>query len=62
MYHLSRGNDSLTLGPTLTLPLIPRAQVKLARLVVEQGRPIAGAAERSDVSWPTAVGDRCRAR
>jgi transposase InsO family protein len=34
--------------------LTPRHRLKLARLVVDQGWPIARAAERYDVSWPTA--------
>lgn len=34
--------------------LTPRARLRLARLIVEQGWPIARAAERYDVSWPTA--------
>ena len=34
--------------------LTPRARLRLARLVVNQGWPIARAAERYDVSWPTA--------
>ncbi len=34
--------------------LTPRARLKLARLVVDQGWPVARAAERYDVSWPTA--------
>ena len=34
--------------------LTPRARLRLARLVVEDGWPIARAAERYDVSWPTA--------
>jgi transposase-like protein len=34
--------------------LTPRARLKLARLVVDQGWPVARAAERFDVSWPTA--------
>jgi len=34
--------------------LTPRARLKLARLVVEEGWPVARAAERYDVSWPTA--------
>ena len=34
--------------------LTPRARLRLARLIVEQGWPIARAAERFDVSWPTA--------
>jgi transposase InsO family protein len=34
--------------------LTPRARLRLARLVVEQGWPVARAAERYDVSWPTA--------
>src|SRR3954453_20190876 len=34
--------------------MTPRARLRLARLVVDQGWPIARAAERYDVSWPTA--------
>ncbi len=34
--------------------LTPRARVKLARLIVDDGWPIARAAERFQVSWPTA--------
>ena len=34
--------------------LTPRARLKLARLIVEHGWPIAQAAERFQVSWPTA--------
>ena len=34
--------------------LTPRARLRLARLVVDQHWPIARAAERYDVSWPTA--------
>jgi transposase InsO family protein len=34
--------------------LTPRTRLRLARLVVEEGWPIARAAERFDVSWPTA--------
>lgn len=34
--------------------LTPRARLRLARLVIDQGWPIARAAERYDVSWPTA--------
>ena len=34
--------------------LTPRARLKLARLVVDQGWPVTRAAERYDVSWPTA--------
>jgi len=34
--------------------LTPRARLKLARLVVDHGWPVARAAERYDVSWPTA--------
>jgi transposase InsO family protein len=34
--------------------LTPISRLKLARLVVDQGWPIARAAERFDVSWPTA--------
>ena len=32
----------------------PRARLRLARLIVDQGWPVARAAERYDVSWPTA--------
>jgi transposase InsO family protein len=34
--------------------LTPRARLKLARLIVDQEWPVARAAERYDVSWPTA--------
>ena len=34
--------------------LTPKARLKLARLVVDDGWPIARAAERFQVSWPTA--------
>jgi transposase InsO family protein len=34
--------------------LTPRARLKLARLIVDHGWPVARAAERYDVSWPTA--------
>ena len=34
--------------------LTPRARLKLARLIVDAGWPISRAAERYDVSWPTA--------
>ena len=34
--------------------LTPRARLKLARLIVDDGWPVARAAERFDVSWPTA--------
>ena len=34
--------------------LTPRARLRLARLVVDDGWPVARAAERYDVSWPTA--------
>ena len=35
--------------------LTPRARLRLARLIVEGGWPVARAAERYDVSWPTAA-------
>jgi transposase InsO family protein len=35
--------------------LTPRARLRLARLIVEDGWPVARAAERYDVSWPTAA-------
>ena len=34
--------------------LTPRARLRLAKLIVEEGWPVARAAERYDVSWPTA--------
>ena len=34
--------------------LTPRARLRLARLIVDNGWPVARAAERYDVSWPTA--------
>jgi transposase InsO family protein len=34
--------------------LTPRARLRLAQLIVDQGWPVARAAERYDVSWPTA--------
>jgi transposase InsO family protein len=34
--------------------LTPRARLKLARLIVDDGWPVARAAERFDVAWPTA--------
>jgi hypothetical protein len=34
--------------------LAPRARLRLARLIVDEGWPVARAAERYDVSWPTA--------
>ena len=39
---------------TPNAPLNERHRLKLARLIVEQGWPIARAAERYDVSLPTA--------
>ena len=43
--------------------LTPRARLRLARLIVDHGWPVARAAERYDVSWPTAKrwADRYRA-
>jgi hypothetical protein len=32
----------------------PRVRPRLARLIVDRGWPVAGAADRYDVSWPTA--------
>ncbi len=34
--------------------LTPKARLKLARLIVDDGWPVARAAERFQVSWPTA--------
>jgi transposase InsO family protein len=34
--------------------LTPRARLRLARLIVDEGWPVGRAAERYDVSWPTA--------
>ena len=36
--------------------LTPRARLKLARLIVDHGWPVARAAERYDVSWPAGSG------
>ncbi|MCM0622893.1 leucine zipper domain-containing protein, partial [Nocardioides bruguierae] len=44
MSHATHANAALT----------PRARLRLARLVVDQGWPLARAAERYDVSWRTA--------
>jgi transposase InsO family protein len=44
MSHATHANAALT----------PRARLKLARLIVDHGWPIARAAERYDVSWKTA--------
>ena len=33
--------------------LTPRTRLKVARLVIDEGWPIARVAERYDVSWPT---------
>ena len=43
--------------------LTPRARLRLARLIVEDGWPVVRAAERYDVAWPTAKrwADRYRA-
>ncbi len=35
-------------------PLSSRGRLRLARLIVDQGWPIARAAERMQVAWPTA--------
>ena len=45
MSHATHSNAALT----------PRARLRLARLIVEQGWPPARAAERYDVSWKTAT-------
>jgi transposase len=34
--------------------LTPKARLKIAQLIVDQGSPIARAAERFQVAWPTA--------
>src|SRR5215203_3969592 len=44
MSHATHANAALT----------PRARLRLARLIVDQGWPIPRAAERYDVSWKTA--------
>src|SRR3569833_3448330 len=36
------------------MSVTPRGRLRLARLIVEEGWPIARAAERYEVSWPTA--------
>lgn len=43
--------------------LTPRARLRMARLVIDHGWPIARAAERYDVSWKTAAkrASRCAA-
>src|ERR1700712_4906599 len=53
MSHATHANAALT----------PRARLRLARLIVDQGWPPARAAERYDVSWRTAKkwADRYRA-
>ena len=53
MSHATHANAALT----------PRARLRLARLIVDQGWPIPRAAERYDVSWKTAKkwADRYRA-
>ena len=53
MSHATHANAALT----------PRARLRLARLIVDQGWPIPRAAERYDVSWRTAKkwADRFRA-
>ena len=45
MSHATHANAALT----------PRARLRLARLIVDHGWPIARAAERYDVSWKTAA-------
>ena len=45
MSHATHANAALT----------PRARLRLARLIVDQGWPVARAAERYDVSWRTAT-------
>ena len=44
MSHATHANAALT----------PRARLRLARLIVDHGWPVARAAERYDVSWKTA--------
>ena len=44
MPHATHSNAALT----------PRARLRVARLIVDQGWPIPRAAERYDVSWKTA--------
>jgi len=36
--------------------LTPRARLKIGRLIVDEGWPVARAAERFDVSWPDLSG------
>lgn len=59
----NRSNDREVFVSHANAALTPRARLRLARLVVDQGWPIARAAERYDVSWPTAKrwADRYRA-
>jgi transposase InsO family protein len=50
----NRSNDREVFVSHANAALTPKARLKLARLVVEDGWPIARAAERFQVAWPTA--------
>jgi transposase InsO family protein len=50
----NRSNDREVFVSHANAALTPKARLKLARLVVDEGWPIARAAERFQVSWPTA--------
>ncbi len=50
----NRSNDREVFVSHANAALTPKARLKLARLVVDDGWPIARAAERFQVSWPTA--------
>ena len=50
----NRSNDREVFVSHANAALTPRARLKLARLVVDDGWPVARAAERFQVSWPTA--------
>ena len=50
----NRSNDREVFVSHANAALTPRARLKLARLIVEDGWPVARAAERFQVAWPTA--------
>ena len=50
----NRSNDREVFVSHANAALTPKARLKLARLVVDDGWPVARAAERFQVSWPTA--------
>ena len=50
----NRSNDREVFVSHANAALTPKARLKLARLIVQDGWPVARAAERFQVSWPTA--------